>query len=189
MEEGVYVMFTNERRHVSDISYHEDEVKLAKKMIDTLRTTMEFLYYLMEHRSQTTLTMILISTKILRLEPMLQKWKRDTDILFEIDKLNNVYVLICQSTDHKGAQEFGDILLGNIHLNGGEETYCVASELISTKNTIQEVIFKTVEKYIIIKHEEKSKKVFFTDLAKMKKSSAQTDLNDEHIIYHTEKTS
>lgn len=182
-------MISNERRHVSDISYHEDEVKLAKKMIDTLRTTMEFLYYLMEHRSQTTLTMILISAKGLRLESMLQKWKRDTDILFEIDKRNNVYVLICQSTDHQGAQEFGDILLGNIHMNGGTDTYCVASELQSTKNTIQKVIFKTVEKYIIIKHEEKSKKVLFTDLENMQKVEPQSSLNDEHIIYHSKKTS
>jgi len=172
-------MVSHERRIISDISFHEDEVKLAKKMIDTLRTTMEFLYYLMEHRNKTTLTMILISTEGLKLESMLQKWKRDTDILFEIDKENNVYVLICQSTDHEGAERFAEILLSNTHMNGGAETYCIASELKSTIHTIQEVIFKTVEKYITLKQNGSSNKVFFTDFENIKK----TETPD--ITYHT----
>ncbi len=172
-------MVSNERRIVSDISFHEDEVKLAKKMIDTLRTTMEFLYYLMEHRHKTTLTMILISTKGLKLESVLQKWKRETDILFEIDKANNVYVLVCQSTDHKGAEKFAEILLSNTHMNGGTETYCVASELKSTAYTIQEVIFKTVENYITLKQNKNSENVFFTDFEE------RIDMETTDIMYHT----
>ncbi len=166
-------MITGERRGYSEISFHEDEVKLAKKMIDTLRTTMEFLYYLMDNRNKTTLTMILLSTQGLNLDVMLQKWKRQTDILFEIDKINNVYVLICQSTDHDGGQKFAEILLTNIHMNGGTSTYCVASELKTTSNTIQEVIFKTVEKYMIIKKDNFENQVFFTRLEKEKSDTTQ----------------
>jgi len=155
------VMAMDERRDVNDILFPEDEVKLAKKMVDTLKTTMEFMYYLMEHRDKTTLSMILISSEGLKLDTMLQKWKRDTDILFEIDSANKVYVLICQSTDHMGAKKFADILMSNIQLNGGHDTYCVASELQSTAQTIQEVFFKMVEKYMHIKQENNSGEVIF----------------------------
>lgn len=154
----------NERRLISDISYHEDEVKLAKKMMDTLRTTMEFLYYLMDHRHRTTLSMLLISTEDLNIGPLLHKSKRDTDILFEIDKEKQVYVLICQSTNYIGAEKFAEILLSNVHMHGGHNTYCVGAELQSTENTIQEVIFKMVERYINIKYDKRSEEVFFIQL-------------------------
>jgi len=155
-------MVTNERRHNTDIAFHEDEVKLAKRMMDTLRTTVEFLYYLMDHRNRASFTMILISTEGLKLDTMLQHWKRETDILFEIDKANNVYVLICQSTNREGAKKFAEILLSNIHVNGGTSTYCVAAELRSTSSTIQEVIFTMVEKYIAVKKDHDSERIFFT---------------------------
>jgi len=38
----------DERRTNLEISFHEDEVKLAEVMMDKLRTTVEFLYYLMD---------------------------------------------------------------------------------------------------------------------------------------------
>jgi len=164
-------MVTNERRHNTDIAFHEDEVKLAKKMMDTLRTTMEFLYYLVDHRNKTSFTMILISTEGLKLDTLLQKWKRQTDILFEIDKVNNVYVLICQSTDREGGKKYAEILLSNIHMNGGNSTYCVASELQTTGHTIQEVIFKMVEKYMLARQDKDENQVFFTKLEKENRTS------------------
>ncbi|SFV59132.1 hypothetical protein MNB_SV-8-257 [hydrothermal vent metagenome] len=166
-------MVTNERRHNTDIAFHEDEVKLAKRMMDTLRTTVEFLYYLMDHRNRASFTMILISTDGLKLDTMLQNWKRETDILFEIDKTNNVYVLICQSTDHEGAEKFAEILLSNIHVNGGTSTYCVAAELKSTNSTIQEVIFTMVEKYMAIKKDHDSERIFFTRVENRDPDSTQ----------------
>lgn len=48
-------MFTYERRINSEISFYEDEVKLAKTMMDKLRTTVEFLYYLTKHRGHVSL--------------------------------------------------------------------------------------------------------------------------------------
>ncbi len=39
-----------ERRDKNDLSFHEDEIKLAKIIMDEARTTLEFLYYLMAHK-------------------------------------------------------------------------------------------------------------------------------------------
>jgi len=152
----------HERRLSSNILFHEDEVKLAKNMMDKLRTTVEFLYYLMDNRGKFSFTMIIISADEVRLELLLQKWKRKTDILVEIDPVNNVYVIICQATDKRGGFKFAEILISNINLHGGETSYCVETELTNTKESIQEVIFNMVDKYIGIKQEKKSNEVFFT---------------------------
>jgi hypothetical protein len=166
-------MVLQERRQNPDIGFHEDEVKLAKIMMDTLRTTVEFLYYLVDYRNKSSFTMILLSAEGLNLEMLLQKWKRRTDVLFEIDKINNVYVIICQSTDREGGKRYAEILLSNIHMNSGHSTYCVAAELETTGHAIQEVIFKMVEKYMLAKQDNDENQVFFTKLAKEESENLQ----------------
>ncbi|MCF6244668.1 MAG: hypothetical protein L3J43_06490 [Sulfurovum sp.] len=147
------------RRKSDSIAFHEDEVKLAKNAMDKLRTTIEFFYYLMDYREKDSFTMIMISAEDLLLRVPLKKWKRQSDVLIEIDRELNVYVLISQSTDSDGGKRFAEILLSNIDMNGGEGTYCVETDITSTEHSIQEVIFKIVEKYISIKQEKKSDKV------------------------------
>jgi len=173
-------MFAYERRVNNKISFHEDEVKLAKTMMDKLRTTVEFLYYLMDHRGKLSFTMIMISADDLKLEHLLQKWKRQTDVLIEIDNINNVYVIICQSTDKEGGQKFAEILMSNINMHGGSQTYCVEAELNGTEHSIQEVIFNMVEKYIYIKQEQKGNEVFFTEF-KVKKTDEFSDVKYHNL--------
>jgi len=175
-------MFTdeNDRRNNKDMAFPEDEVKLAKTMMDALGTTMEFFHYLINHRGKSSITMILLSADNLKLDNLLPKWKRQTDILFELDKTNNVYVIICQSTDRDDGKQFAEILMSNIHMHGGNDTYCVVSEAETMTYPIQEVIFKMLEKYMIIKEEQKANKVFFTRFENTEKTE-NTD-----IIYHTD---
>ena len=155
-------MVSVNRRINEDVSFHENEVKLAKTAMDKLRTTVEFIYYLMEHRGRASFTMIMISAENLLLHVPLKKWKRQTDILIEIDPVLNVYVIICQSTNREGGRRFAEILLSNINMNGGDGAYCVETELTSASHPIQEVIFKMVEKYITIKQAEKADEVHYT---------------------------
>jgi len=147
------------RRKSESVSFHENEVKLAKTAMDKLRTTIEFFYYLMEYRDKVSFTMIIISAEDLLLKVPLKKWKRQSDVLIEIDPVLNVYVIISQSTDSEGGKRFAEILLSNINMNGGEGTYCVETDVTSTEHSIQKIIFKMVEKYIRIKQEEKSNQV------------------------------
>jgi len=169
-----------ERRHNNDPAFPEEEVKLAKMMIDDLKTTIEFFHYLMKHKQKSSLTMILISADDLKLDHLLQKWKRKTDILFELDKTNNVYVLICQSTDKDGGKQFAEILMSNIRVYSEEPTYCVISGPKAMSYPIQEVIFRMVEKYIRIKEEKSADQVFFTNFETTK------TIESEDIVYRTE---
>ena len=154
-------MFKTEKRDLHNMTFSEDEVTLARKTLDKLRTTVEFFYYLMDHRGLKSFTMILLSSDVLNLDKILEKGKRHTDVLFEIDKTNNVYIILCQSTDSDGGKDFAEILLSNIRANSGDNIYCIVSELETTKYAIQEVLFKMVEKYIITKEDKRDNHVFF----------------------------
>jgi len=150
-----------ERRYKHDLSFHEDEIKLAKIIMDEARTTLEFLYYLMAHKRKFSFTIILLSADYVKLESLLQKSKRETDILLEIDAENNLYMLLCQSTDREGGEQFAEILMSNV------PSYCVETEIKTTLYTIQEVIFTMVEKYLDVKREKEFDTVFFTKIGKI----------------------
>ncbi len=160
-------MLTFERRNKNDLSFPEDEIKLAQRMMDKLRSTLEFLYYLMDRKEELSFTMILFSSDDLKLENLIEKWKRQTDILYEVDKQNNIYVILCQSTDMDGGEQFAEILMSNVRLHGGKSSYCVEAEIKTTMYTIQEIIFTMVEKYIDIRREKEFNKVFFTRLGEI----------------------
>ncbi len=155
-------MLKYERRSRRDMSFHEDEVKLAKTMMDKLRTMVEYFYYFMEYRGVESFTMILLSADNIKLDKLLKKGKRSTDILVEIDKEKNLYMLFCQATNSEGGKQYAEIIMSNITMHSGDNIYCVVSELKTIKYTIQEVLFKMVEKYITIKQDKRVNHVFFT---------------------------
>ncbi|PHS39167.1 MAG: hypothetical protein COB07_06945 [Sulfurovum sp.] len=157
-------MNRTEKRNIHYSSFPEDEVKLVKTMMDKMGTTLEFFYYLMNNKRESATMMILLSADDVNLEHLLPKWKRNTDVLFELDKERNVYVIICQSTDSEGVKQFAEILIANIRLHSAHDIYCVVSESKTASSSAQEVIFKMVEKYIKIKDAGKANRVFFTDL-------------------------
>ena len=173
------------RRNNGDLTFPEDEVKLAKTMMDELKTTMEFFHYIMNHRGESSLTMILLSSDDVKLDLLLPKWKRQSDVLFELDKVNNVYVIICQSTDSDGGKQFAEILMSNIRLHGDSDTYCVVSEPKTMRSPIQDVIFEMVEKYILIKEDKKANKVFITSIDNVDNT---VNIENTDIIYHTDRS-
>ncbi len=168
-------MIYDEKRNMHTMSFPEDEVKLVKKMLDEMGTTLEFFYYLMNNKKESSTMMILLSADDVNLEHLLPKWKRNSDVLFELDKKRNVYVMICQSTDNEGIKQFAEILIANIRLHSAGDIYCVVSKSKTTSSSSQEVVFKMVERYIRIKDAGKANEVFFTYLE---------NTEDQDIIYN-----
>lgn len=178
-----FIMLYDEKRNVHTMSFPEEEVKLVKTMLEEMGTTLEFFYYLMNNKRESSTTMILLSADDVNLEHLLPKWKRNTDVLFELDKKRNVYVILCQSTNIVGVEQFAEILIANIRLHTAGDIYCVVSESKTTSSNAQEVIFKMVERYIKIKDAGKANKVFFTDL----KNAEESDViyNGGPALYRT----
>ena len=176
-------MVHDEKRNIHTMSFPEDEVKLVKTMLDEMGTTLEFFYYLMNNKKESSTMMILLSADDVHLEHLLPKWKRNTDVLFELDRKHNVYVILCQSTDNEGVKLFAEILIANIRLHSTNDIYCVVSESKTASSSAQEVIFKMVEKYIKIKDAGKPNRVFFTDLNRTEE--ADVIYNGKPTLYRT----
>ncbi|CAA6823093.1 MAG: Unknown protein [uncultured Sulfurovum sp.] len=157
-------MHNSERRESVDLGFEEEDIKLAELMIQKVKTTLEFLYFLMLHKKNVSYTVLLLSADKLKLEHLLTTWKRKTDILVEIDKKSNVYILICQNTDKEGGKKYGEILISNITMQNRSKVYCVQTQILNTAYTVQEVIFTILKKYIHIKSENKHNEVCFTEL-------------------------
>ena len=155
----------NKRKNHAGIAFWEYEITLARKMVDTLRTTVEFLYYLMEHRTQAPFSMILITSEKLQSINELQRMKRGSDLLFELDKDHGTYVIICQATDREGAEQYAEILLGGIRAHRGiGDVYCVTTTVTSTHHGILDVIFRMVETYIRARKTGQKGEVIFSSL-------------------------
>ncbi len=156
----------NKRKNHAGISFWESEITLARTMLDTLRTTVEFLYYMMDHRSKAPFSMILITSERFQSINELQQMKRGSDLLFELDKERGSYVIICQATDRIGAEQYAEILLSGIRANRSiGDIYCVISTFTSTKYSLQDVIFKMVETYIHARKISRSGEVIISDFS------------------------
>jgi recombinational DNA repair protein RecR len=146
------------------LRFTEREIQLALTMLEKLEKTIEILYYLMEREDERPFVMVMVSAEAFALKPLLQYQKRDTDLLYEIDKEQNLYVVICQETKVDGGYHFAQRLMKSMTLDNAKETYCVELEVRSAKYEIKEVIFKLVESYIKAKQEHKEGEIVFKSL-------------------------
>ena len=107
---------------------------------------------------------MLISAKNIDMGILLEKEKRDTDILFEIDKEDAVYLMLCQDTKVDGGYRFAERIIRNIVLDNGSDIYCTELEVRTTRHVVKDVILKLVESYIKTKQENKSGEISFRSL-------------------------
>ena len=74
----------NENRS-EGLRFNGKEIQLAVKMLDKLETMIDVIYYLMENENQQAFVLMLLTANDVDLNTLLDKEKRETDILFEID--------------------------------------------------------------------------------------------------------
>ena len=141
-----------------------DDISLAAKMVEKLTTTIDVIYYLMDRREEEAFVVMLVSAKDVDLKTLLEKEKRNSDILFEIDKETSLYAIICQGTKIDGGYYFGERLLRTLTLQEAKNIYCVELEVKSTVHNIKYIIFKLIEIYLKTKHDKKEGKLIFKTL-------------------------
>lgn len=153
----------NENR-AANLKFSGKEIELAVKMLDTLQTTIDIIYYLMEHENEQAFVLMLVTAKDIDLNTLLDKEKRDTDILFEIDKEESLYVMLCQDTKVDGGYRFAERLLRNIQLDEGNEIYCTELEVRATHYSPKQVVLKLLEIFLKSKQMNKSGEIVFRSL-------------------------
>ena len=153
----------NENRAVN-LKFNGKEIELAVKMLDTLQTTIDIIYYLMEQEKEQAFVLMLLTAQDVDLNTLLEKEKRDTDILYEIDKEEALYVMLCQDTKVDGGYRFAERVIRNIQLDNGTDIYCTELEVRVTHYSPKQVVLKLLETFVKSKLLNKSNEIVFRSL-------------------------
>jgi hypothetical protein len=156
-------MRENEKRR-ENIKFNGKEIVLAAKMLDMLQTTIEIVYYLMEHENEESFVLMLMSADDIDLQALLAKEKRSTDILFEIDKEESLYAMLCQDTKVDGGYHFAERIIRNVLLDNGNNVYCTVLEIKTTHYAPKIVILNLLETFVKSKQMNRSAEIVFRSL-------------------------
>ncbi|UPT76837.1 hypothetical protein MN086_07190 [Sulfurovum sp. XGS-02] len=146
------------------LRFNGKEIQLAVKMLDKLEATIDIIYYLMENENQQAFVLMLLTAKDVDLSTLLEREKRETDILFEIDQEEPLYVMLCQDTKVDGGYRFAERLIGKIQSDEGSDVYCTELEVRATHYTPKQVILKLLETFAKSKLSNKSNEIVFRSL-------------------------
>jgi len=146
------------------LRFNELEIKLALSVMKKMKKPIELMYYLLKREDENPFVIIFISAEDIALKSILKSQKRDTDILFKIDKSDQLYALICQETKVDGAYRFSERILRTLKSEDASNIYCTQMEVRTTRYDIKDIIFKAIESYINAKKENKESEIIFKTL-------------------------
>ncbi|HEY9128679.1 MAG TPA: hypothetical protein VIN02_02465 [Sulfurovum sp.] len=153
----------NENR-TANLRFNGKEIQLAVKLLDELQTTIDIVYYLMEQEKEQAFVLMMLTAQDVDLNTLLNNEKRDTDILFEIDKDEPIYVMLCQDTKVDGGYHFAERVIRNIQLDEGKEIYCTELEVRATHYSPKHVVLKLLETFVKSRQLNKSNEIVFRSL-------------------------
>ncbi len=147
-----------------NIRFTGNDIALAAKMLDELSTTIEIVYYLMNRGEERSFVVMLITADACEVEKILQEQKRSTDILFTLDRENDIYAIICQDTRIDGGYHFGERVMHHMKMNEATAPYCIELEVRNTTYDIKYIIFRLMELFIAAREDERSGEIVFKTL-------------------------
>ena len=153
----------NEARNKT-IRFKAEEIVLAVNIIEKLEKTIEVIYYLMENEGVESFVLLLFTAENIELNTILEYEKRDTDILFEIDKEKSMYVMLCQDTKVDGGYHFAERIIKNIVSKKGKGVFCSEVEVRSTRYSTKKVILKLIETFMKAQLENKTNEIIYKSL-------------------------
>ena len=146
------------------LKYTPNEIMLAAKIYERLLSTLEVNYYLMNRDKEQDFLLLLLSANKTNVEGLLEKEKRDTDLIIAIDESTNLYALVCQDTKVNGGYAFGERLLRNIVLDGGTDIYCTELDVRTTSYKVKDVLFHLIDIFTKSKRDRRVGEIIFGSL-------------------------
>ena len=153
------------RKRKKQTGISEGAFKRLTALLDKLKHSIEVLYYLMDNGRENSFVVALISADGIDLKAHVQEQKRNTDLLFEIDKDKNLYAVLCQGTEVDGGYYFVKRLVDTIHKRGGSNIYCSEIDVQNTRHSIQEIVFRLLNMYSRAKADKQDGKISFHSLS------------------------
>jgi hypothetical protein len=154
----------NSHGRKSDVIYTAKDITLAVDMVKELENSIDMMYYLMNKSSSNSFVLMLITADNIELKQRLEIEKRDTDIIFDVDKDEYIHAMICQETKVDGGYRFAERIIRNIILDKGENIYCAELEVRTTKYSSKDIIFRVVDAFVKARQEGKSGDIIFKSI-------------------------
>jgi len=127
--------------------FYGEDIELAVKLIDQIKKPIKILYYLMEQKSEASFVVILLSAQNIDLHQVLLEEKRETDMIFEIDKEASLYAVICQDTKVDGGYHYFNRATHAIFDKGGEDLYSTIIGVKEANYPIRGIALKLIETF------------------------------------------
>ena len=141
-----------------------DDIVLTIALMEKLKNAIDIVYYLMDHQDEDEFVLLLMNAQNVELGILLEKEKRDSDILFEIDQEKSIYAMLCQDTKVDGGYRFAERIIRDIVLKDGTDIYCAELEVRHTHYKLKDVILKLVEIFVKAQKEGKSGEIIYKSL-------------------------
>ena len=141
-----------------------DDIVLTITLMEKLKNAIDIVYYLIDHHDEDEFVLLLMNAQNIELGILLEEAKRDSDILFEIDKEKSIYAMLCQDTKVDGGYRFAERVINDIVSKDGTDIYCAELEVRSTNYKLRDVMLKLVETFIKTQKEGKSGEIVYKSL-------------------------
>ena len=128
--------------------YNADELMLGINLYEKTESIIEVLYHLMKYGRLKSFSVILTHSPMDNFGDFLEKEKRDTDILIEVDAGKNVYALLCQETQVDGGYYFVRRLTQAPQKFEKNKIIATVTALESIRYDIKDVIFIILDSYL-----------------------------------------
>ena len=147
-----------------NIRFTAHDITMVATMLEKMSSTIDIMFFLMERKEENNFVAMLVSAQSIDLKDLIEKEKRDTDIMFEIDAEEPLYAIICQDTKIDGGYHFAERLVRNAVTSGGEQVYCTELEVRTTSHKIKYIIYRLMELYLQTKQAKKHGEIVFKTL-------------------------
>ena len=141
-----------------------DDIVLTITLMEKMKNAIDIVYYLIDHHDEDEFVLLLMNAQNIELGILLEEAKRDSDILFEIDKEKSIYAMLCQDTKVDGGYRFAERIISDIVSKDGKDIYCAELEVRSTNYKLRDVMLKLVETFIKTQKEGKSGEIVYKSL-------------------------
>jgi hypothetical protein len=140
--------------------YDENIMRIGIVLYKKSEITIEILYHLMKTKRIDSFSAIIVNSKMKDFGKFLRKQKRKTDLLFELDPLNNIYGMFCQETQVDGGFYFMRRLQDHPMLEK-DRLYAAIVGVESTSYPYKDLLFIILDTYIRLINSETGDTVLF----------------------------
>jgi len=140
--------------------YDENIMRIGIVLYKKSEITIEILYHLMKTKRIDSFSAIIVSSKMENFGEFLKKQKRKTDLLFELDPVNNIYGMFCQETQVDGGFYFMRRLQQHPNL-AKDKLYAAIVGVESTNYPYKDLLFIILDTYIRLINSETGDTVLF----------------------------